>query len=185
MPALVGADFDDFTHRSPRSLKMPDKGDLTGADASEWKALVMLLANRDMLEQFADGRMTFQSTFTLPGASMSATDASAVPAAESDVQSMSLDFDDMEPVVSTESKESQVSKTDEFDFDVCDFDGLDDDDEQDVLPEHLSSENVNNEPAEGKAGDSANTLTPASTPVLTPVPPTAVTPIQTLGSFFF
>ena len=166
-------------------VKMPDKGDLTGADASEWKALVMLLANRDMLEQFADGRMTFQSTFTLPGASMSATDASAVPAAESDVQSMSLDFDDMEPVVSTESKESQVSKTDEFDFDVCDFDGLDDDDEQDVLPEHLSSENVNNEPAEGKAGDSANTLTPASTPVLTPVPPTAVTPIQTLGSFFF
>lgn len=171
-------------------VKMPDKGDLTGADASEWKALVMLLANRDMLEQFADGRMTFQSTFTLPGASMSATDASAVPAAEPDVQSMSLDLEDVEPAGNGDSPESQDSKTDEFDFDDCDFSDLNDLNLNDVpasdVPhEHQAVKDVNNEPAEGKEGNSANDLPPVSPSAMTPVPPTAVTPVQTLGSFFF
>ena len=83
--------------------KIPMKGDLQGSVASEWKALIMLLANREMLGQFANGEIAFQaSAFTLP---------SVQPAAmPTDTDDFDLDdFDDASDVPSGQASTFEVA----------------------------------------------------------------------------
>lgn len=97
--------------------KIPMKGDLQGSVASEWKALIMLLANREMLGQFANGEIAFQaSAFTLP---------SGQPAArptDTDERSLAFNFDEAK----TEEPSDSAPAPEDDDFDLDDFDDASD-----------------------------------------------------------
>ena len=97
--------------------KIPMKGDLQGSVASEWKALIMLLANREMLGQFANGEIAFQaSAFTLPS-----VQPAAMPT-DTDERSLAFNFDEAK----TEEPSDSAPAPEDDDFDLDDFDDASD-----------------------------------------------------------
>ena len=104
-------------------IKLPSEGELEGGMASEWKSLVMLLANRSMLQDFVDGLCTLQTaTFNLPNAFLPPQKV----AQKVDDCSLTLDLD--EPKVQTEPSEmtsTRIDDDDEFHLDdISDVDVL-------------------------------------------------------------
>lgn len=102
-------------------VKLPSEGELEGGMASEWKSLVMLLANRSMLQDFVDGQCTLQTaTFILPNAFQQPQKV----AQNVDDRSLTLDLE--EPEAQPELIETTPTTTDDDDeFHLDDFSDVD------------------------------------------------------------
>lgn len=89
-------------------VRLPQEGELDGVVASEWKSMIMLLANRSMLQDFIDGKCTLQTvTFNMPSV------PNPVNSASSEESSLTLDLD--------EPKAQPDTKTDDDEFNLDDF----------------------------------------------------------------